>query len=184
MNLRRSPHEVAPDLIGAELTFDGVGGVIVECEAYEHDDPASHGFGNRRSTRNASMFLAGGHVYIYRSMGIHWCLNVVCGEPGVAGGVLLRALEPTHNLEAMAARRGVSDPRLLCSGPGRLCQALGITGAQDGLRIDEPPFALREREGPAEIVTGPRVGLSKAVDVPWRFGLAGSRFVSRPFRER
>src|SRR5439155_13381446 len=125
VNLRRNPVEVAQDLIGAELMFDGVGGVIVEAEAYDHEDPASHGFGNRRTARNASMFLAGGHAYVYRSMGIHWCLNVVCGEPGVAGGVLLRALEPRHNLEAMIARRGVPDVRLLCSGPGRLCQALG-----------------------------------------------------------
>ena len=184
MNLRRSPVEVAHDLLGAELTFDGVGGVIVECEAYDHADPASHGFGNRRTSRNGSMFLAGGHVYVYRSMGIHWCLNVVCGDPGVAGGVLLRALEPTHNLEAMIARRGMSDVRLLCSGPGRLCQALGITGAQDGLRIDEAPFALRDRRAPVEIITGPRIGLSKAVDVPWRFGVAGSRFLSRPFPGR
>jgi DNA-3-methyladenine glycosylase len=184
VNLRRSAHEVAPDLIGAELTFDGVGGVIVEVEAYDHEDPASHGFGNRRSDRNASMFLAGGHAYVYRSHGIHWCLNIVCGEPGFAAGVLLRALEPTHNIEAMAARRGLDDVRLLCSGPGRLCQALGITRAQDGLSIDEPPFSLRERSAPVEIVTGARIGLSRAADVPWRYGLAGSRFVSRPFRER
>ena len=184
MNLRRSPHEVAPDLIGAELTFNGVGGVIVEVEAYDHEDPASHGFANRRSARNASMFLAGGHAYVYRSHGIHWCLNVVCGEPGVAAGVLLRALEPTRDLEAMVARRHVHDVRLLCSGPGRLCQALGITGAQDGLRLDEPPFELHARSAPVEIVTGPRIGLSKAADLPWRYGLAGSRFVSRPFRER
>ena len=175
---------MAPDLIGVELTFDGVGGVIVEVEAYDHEDPASHGFGNRRSARNASMFLAGGHVYVYRSHGIHWCLNIVCGEPGLAAGVLLRALEPTHNLEAMAARRGVDDVRLLCSGPGRLCQALGITGAQDALRIDEPPFNLREGTAPVEIVTGRRIGVSKAAEAPWRYGLAGSRFVSRPFSER
>lgn len=184
MNLRRSAHEVAPDLIGAELTFDGVGGVIVEVEAYDHEDPASHGFGNRRSARNASMFLGGGHAYVYRSHGIHWCLNIVCGEPGVAAGVLLRALEPTHNVEAMIARRGLDDPRLLCSGPGRLCQALGITRAQDGLPIDEPPFGLRARTAPVEVVTGPRIGLSKAADVPWRYGLAGSRFLSRPFPRR
>jgi DNA-3-methyladenine glycosylase len=184
VNLRRSPHEVAPDLIGAELTFDGVGGVIVEAEAYDHEDPASHAYLNRRSARNASMFLGGGHLYVYRSMGIHWCVNIVCGEPGVASGVLLRALEPTRNIEAMIARRGLSDLRLLCSGPGRLCQALGITGAQDGLRVDEPPFALRDRTAPVEVVTGPRIGLSKAADVPWRFGLAGSPFVSRPFRVR
>jgi DNA-3-methyladenine glycosylase len=184
VNFRRSARDVAPDLIGAELTFEGVGGVIVEVEAYDHEDPASHGYGNRRSPRNASMFLAGGHAYVYRSHGIHWCLNIVCGEPGVAAGVLLRALEPTHNIEAMATRRGVDDVRLLCSGPGRLCQALDITGAQDGLRIDEAPFSLRDRVAPVEIVTGPRIGLSKAADVPWRYGLKGSRFLSRPFRER
>jgi DNA-3-methyladenine glycosylase len=184
VNLRRDPQDVAPDLIGAELTFDGVGGVIVEVEAYDHEDPASHGYANRRSARNASMFLAGGHAYVYRSHGIHWCLNIVCGEPGLAAGVLIRALEPTHNLEAMIARRCVEDPRLLCSGPGRLCQALGITRAQDGLRIDRAPFRLRARKAPVEIVTGPRIGLSKAEEVPWRFGLAGSRFVSRPFRGR
>lgn len=174
---------MAPDLIGAELTVDGVGGVIVEVEAYDHEDPASHGYRNRRSARNASMFLGAGHLYVYRSHGIHWCMNVVCGEPGVASGVLLRAIEPTHGLEVMGARRGVDDVRLLCSGPGRLCQALGVTRAQDGLRIDEPPFSLRDRTAPVEIVTGPRIGLSKAAEVPWRYGLAGSRFVSRPFRE-
>jgi DNA-3-methyladenine glycosylase len=184
VNLRRSAHDVAPDLIGAELTFDGVGGIIVEVEAYDHEDPASHSYGNRRSARNASMFLGGGYAYVYRSYGIHWCLNIVCGEPGVASAVLLRALEPTHNIEAMVARRGLDDVRLLCSGPGRLCQALGITRAQDGLRVDEAPFSLRDRAAPVEIVTGPRIGLSRAADVPWRYGLAGSRFLSRPFRGR
>jgi DNA-3-methyladenine glycosylase len=182
LNLRRSPHEVAPELIGALLLVDGVGGLIVEVEAYDHEDPAAHGFGNRRTDRNASMFLAGGHVYVYRSYGIHWCLNVVCDEPGVAGAVLVRALQPTHGLAAMAARRGVGDERLLCSGPGRLCQALGITRAHDGLRIDRRPFSLRRPRTPVEIVTGPRIGISKAADLPWRYGLAGSRFVSRPFR--
>jgi len=173
---------VAPELIGALLLVDGVGGLIVEVEAYDHEDPAAHGFGNRRTDRNASMFLAGGHVYVYRSYGIHWCLNVVCDEPGVAGAVLVRALQPTHGLAAMAARRGVGDERLLCSGPGRLCQALGITRAHDGLRIDRRPFSLRRPRTPVEIVTGPRIGISKAADLPWRYGLAGSRFVSRPFR--
>ena len=184
MNLRRNPLEVAPDLIGAELTFDGVGGVIVECEAYDHEDPASHAYLNRRSPRNASMFLGGGYIYVYRSMGIHWCMNIVCGEPGVAGAVLLRALEPTYGIDAMVARRGVSDTRLLSTGPGRLCQALEITGDQDGLRVDEPPFALHDRTAPVAIVTGPRIGISKAAEVPWRFGLAGSRFLSRPFSAR
>jgi DNA-3-methyladenine glycosylase len=126
LNLRRSPHEVAPELIGAQLLVDGVGGVIVEVEAYDHEDPAAHGFGNRRTERNASMFLPGGHIYVYRSYGIHWCMNIVCDEVGVAGAVLIRALQPTHGVDAMAARRGVADERLLCSGPGRLCQALGV----------------------------------------------------------
>ena len=181
MNLRRSPHEVAPELIGAELLVDGVGGVIVEVEAYDHEDPAGHGFGNRRTERNASMFLPGGHVYVYRSYGIHWCMNIVCDEPGVAGAVLIRALEPTHGLELMAARRGVTDERLLCSGPGRLCQALAVTREHDGLRIDRPPFSLRAARSPVEIAIGPRIGITKAAELPWRYGLAGSRFLSRPF---
>jgi DNA-3-methyladenine glycosylase len=184
VNLSRSPHEVAPELIGAELLVDGVGGVIVEVEAYDHEDPASHGFANRRTARNGSMFLAGGHAYVYRSHGIHWCLNVVCGGPDVASGVLLRALEPTAGVEEMRARRGVDDVRLLCSGPGRLCQALGVTSAQDGLRLDRKPFRLRGRKEPVDLVSGPRIGLSKAADKPWRYGLAGSRFVSRPFPSR
>ncbi|MBA3842385.1 MAG: DNA-3-methyladenine glycosylase [Actinobacteria bacterium] len=182
MNLRRSPHEVAPELIGAELLVDGVGGVIVEVEAYDQTDPAAHGFGNRRSVRNASMFLPGGHVYVYRSYGIHWCMNVVCDEAGVAGAVLIRAIEPTRGLDSMVERRGLSDPRLLCSGPGRLCQALGVTGEHDGLRIDRAPFSLRATRRPVEVVTGPRIGITKAVDLPWRYGLAGSRFLSRPLR--
>jgi DNA-3-methyladenine glycosylase len=182
MNLRRSPHEIAPELIGARLLVDGVGGVIVEVEAYDHEDPAGHGFGNRRTERNASMFLGGGHAYVYRSYGVHWCLNIVCGEVGVAGAVLIRALEPTHGLETMASRRGVGDIRLLCSGPGRLCQALAVTREHDGLRVDRPPFSLTARRRPVEIVTGTRIGITKAAERPWRYGLAGSRFVSRPFR--
>lgn len=181
IDLTRSPHDVAPELIGAELFVDGVGGVIVEVEAYDHEDPASHAFLNRRTARNASMFQAGGVVYVYRSYGIHWCLNIVCEEEGVAGAVLVRALEPTEGLEEMRARRGVADPRLLCSGPGRLCQALAVTREQDGLSVFEPPFELRARREPVEIVTGPRIGITKAADLPWRYGLAGSRFVSRRF---
>ena len=181
LNLRRSAHEVAPDLIGAQLTLDGVGGTIVEVEAYDHTDPAAHGFGNRQTPRNASMFLGGGHLYVYRSYGIHWCANIVCGLEGVSEAVLLRALEPILGLEEMRVRRGVADPRLLCSGPGRLCQALGITRDHDGLRVDEPPFALTPRTGDVEIVVGPRIGITKAVELPWRYGLAGSRFVSRAF---
>lgn len=182
LNLRRSPHEVAPELIGAVLLVDGVGGTIVEVEAYDHEDPAAHGFRNRRTKRNASMFLTGGHAYVYRSYGIHWCLNIVCGDEGVAGAVLVRALEPTHGVEEMVARRGVAELRLLCSGPGRLAQALGVTRAHDGLAIDRPPFELGPRTAPVELVTGPRIGITKAVDQRWRFGLAGSGFLSRPFR--
>jgi DNA-3-methyladenine glycosylase len=167
LNLRRSPHEVAPELIGAQLTVDGVGGIIVEVEAYDHEDPAGHGFRNRRTERNASMFLGGGHAYVYRSYGIHWCLNIVCEDEGVAGAVLLRALEPTLGVEEMAARRGVSELRLLCSGPGRLTQALAVTREHDGLRIDRPPFELLPRTATPEIVTGPRIGITKAVDFPW-----------------
>ena len=184
LNLRRSVHEVAPDLIGSELYVDGVGGVIVEVEAYDHGDPAAHGFGNRQTPRNASMFLAGGHVYVYRSYGIHWCMNIVCGEEGVAEAVLIRALQPTRGVWAMRERRGLREPRLLCSGPGRLCQALGVTREHDGLRLDKPPFQLVPRLGDVEIVTGPRIGITKAADRPWRYGLAGSRYVSRPFRDR
>ncbi len=182
LDLTRSPHAVAPDLIGAQLYVDGVGGVIVEVEAYDHEDPAAHGFGNRRTERNASMFLGGGYAYVYRSYGIHWCLNFVCGEEGVAGAVLIRALKPTRGVHEMRERRGLRDVRLLCAGPGRLCQALGVTRAHDGLRLDEPPFDLRPRAGDVEIVTGPRIGISKAIELPWRYGFAGSRYVSRPFR--
>jgi DNA-3-methyladenine glycosylase len=181
LDLTRSAHDVAPDLIGAELALDGVGGIIVEVEAYDHEDPAAHGFGNRRTERNASMFLEGSHVYVYRSYGIHWCLNIVCGVEGVAEAVLIRALQPTLEPEEMRVRRGVADPRLLCCGPGRLCQALGVTREHDGLRVDAPPFSLRERSEPVEIVTGPRIGITKAVEQPWRYGLAGSRYLSRRF---
>jgi DNA-3-methyladenine glycosylase len=174
-------HEVAPELIGAELYLDGVGGTIVEVEAYDHEDPAAHGFGNRRTARNASMFLPGGHAYVYRSYGIHWCLNIVCGEEGVASAVLIRALAPIRGLDEMRARRGVDAERLLAAGPGRLCQALGITREHDGLRIDRKPFALRARREAPEIVTGPRIGITKAAELPWRYGLAGSPFLSRRF---
>jgi DNA-3-methyladenine glycosylase len=173
-------HEVAPELVGAVLLFDGVGGVIVEVEAYDQDDPAAHGY-RGRTPRNASMFGPPGHAYVYRSYGIHWCLNLVCAEEGRPEAVLVRALEPIAGLEEMEARRGLSDPRLLCSGPGRLCQALGITGGHDGLPLDEPPFGLHARPGPVEIVTGRRIGITRAVEHPWRYGLAGSRYLSRRF---
>jgi DNA-3-methyladenine glycosylase len=179
---QRSVHAVAPELIGAELYVDGVGGTIVEVEAYDHEDPAAHGYGGRRTERNASMFLPGGHAYVYRSYGIHWCLNFVCQDEGVASAVLIRAVEPTQGLEAMRARRRMDEPRLLMSGPGRLCQALGVTRDHDGLPLDRAPFDLRPRRGEPELVVGPRIGITKAADRPWRYGLAGSRFLSRPFR--
>jgi len=174
----RSVHDVAPDLIGVTLLVDGIGGRIVEAEAYDHEDPASHGY-RGRTERNASMFGPPGHAYVYRSYGIHWCLNLVCEEEGVANAVLIRALEPTYGLDEMRRRRGVDDPRLLCSGPGKLCQALGVTREHDGLPLDRPPFELIARGETPEVAAGPRVGLTKAVDVPWRYGLAGSRFLSR-----
>jgi DNA-3-methyladenine glycosylase len=181
----RSVHEVAPELVGATLLFDGAGGTIVEVEAYDHEDPAAHGY-RGRTERNASMFGPPGRAYVYRSYGMHWCLNFVCEGEGVASAVLIRALEPEHGLDEMRRRRGVEEPRLLCSGPGRLCQALGITREHDGLRLDRPPFRLLERGGAGEIASGPRVGITRAADLPWRYGLAGSRYLSRriaPARE-
>jgi DNA-3-methyladenine glycosylase len=176
----RSVHEVAPDIIGATLLFNGVGGRIVEIEAYHHTDPAAHSF-HGPTARNAVMFGPAGYAYVYRSYGIHWCLNFVCEPKGSASAVLIRALEPTTGLAAMRRRRGLADVRLLCAGPGRLCQALGITRAHNGLALDAPPFALYAREGTADVLAGPRIGITKAVDLPWRYGLQGSRFVSKPF---
>jgi DNA-3-methyladenine glycosylase len=177
----RSVHDVAPSLIGVTLLVDGVGGPIVEVEAYDHEDPAAHGYGGR-TERNASMFGPPGHAYVYRSYGIHWCLNFVCEQEGSASAVLIRALEPHDGNEVMRARRGLDDPRLLCAGPGRLCQALGITREHDGLRLDRPPFELLSRGSEPEIAVGPRVGITKAAEQPWRYGLAGSRFLSRSIR--
>ncbi|WP_375427384.1 DNA-3-methyladenine glycosylase [uncultured Sphingomonas sp.] len=166
-------------LIGCGLLVDGVGGVIVETEAYEAGDPASHSFAGP-TARNRAMFGPGGHVYVYRIYGMHWCLNVVGGSaPGAA--VLVRALEPTSGLETMAARRRMKDPRRLCAGPGRSCEALDVTRAHDGLSLGAPPFTLLPRPAEPRIVVGPRIGITKATDRPWRFGLAGSRFLSRPF---
>jgi DNA-3-methyladenine glycosylase len=180
LNFGRSVHDVAPELVGAEFHVDGVGGVIVEVEAYDHEDPAAHGY-RGRTERNASMFGPPGHAYVYRSYGIHWCLNFVCEAEGIASAVLIRALEPLAGLDAMRARRGVESPRLLAAGPGRLCQALGLTGEHDGLPLDEPPFELRPRAGAVDLVTGARIGITKAAERPWRYGLAGSPFLSRPF---
>jgi len=171
--------EVAQDLVGATLLVNGVGGVIVETEAYAPDDPASHSF-RGPTPRNATMFGAPGHLYVYRSYGIHWCANVVCHDEGVGAAVLLRALEPTSGLEQMRARRGLDDALLLCSGPGRLTEALGITGQHDGFPLDRPPVQLLLPGAPVDIVAGPRVGISRAGDAPWRYCLSGSIFVSRP----
>jgi DNA-3-methyladenine glycosylase len=177
----RSVHAVAPDLIGATLLFKGVGGVIVEVEAYHHTDPAAHSY-RGRTERNAVMFGPPGHAYVYRSYGIHWCLNFVCEGEGTASAVLIRALEPLQGLPVMRRRRGLSDIRLLCSGPGRLCEALGVNRAHDGLALDSPPFELRARAEAVEIVAGPRIGITKAAEKPWRYGLPGSRFLSKPFK--
>ncbi len=177
----RSVHDVAPELIGATLTVGGVGGMIVEVEAYHHTDPAAHSY-NGRTQRNAVMFGPPGFAYVYRSYGIHWCLNFVCEVEGSASAVLIRALEPTAGLSLMRRRRGLSEPRALCSGPGKLGEALGITIKHNGLALDRAPFALRARADTPEIVTGPRIGISKAVEHPWRYGLKGSKFLSKPFK--
>ena len=151
-------------------------------EAYESEvDPAAHGF-RGRTPRNASMFGPPGHAYVYRSYGIHWCLNLVCEEEGRAAAVLIRALEPAYGVEEMRERRGIAELRLLCSGPGRLCQALAVTREHDGRPLDAPPFELRLPESPVEVVTGPRIGISVAAELPWRYAAAGSRYLSRPLR--
>lgn len=171
---------MAQALIGATLLVDGVGGVIVETEAYDREDPASHSYSGP-TERNRAMFGPPGRAYVYRSYGIHWCLNFVCREEGHGAGVLIRAIEPTQGLDTMRERRGLADEKLLCAGPGRVGQALGIVHAFNGHRLDHAPFEVLAREGKLDIVTGPRIGISKAAGVPWRFGLAGSRFLSRRF---
>jgi DNA-3-methyladenine glycosylase len=179
--VRGGVHEVAAGIVGWTLLVDGVGGRIVEVEAYAEDDPASHAFGGA-TARNASMFGPPGHLYVYRSYGIHWCANVVCERPGRAAGVLLRALEPTHGLERMRARRGVADERLLCAGPGRLTQALGVTGSDDGADLLRPPFELLPPTAPVVVERTTRIGISRAAEQPWRYVEAGSSWSSRPRR--
>ena len=177
----RSVHKVAPELIGATLLFNGTGGTIVEVEAYHHTDPAAHSY-TGRTERNAVMFGPPGYAYVYRSYGIHWCLNFVCEEDGSASAVLIRALAPTRGLAAMRRRRGLHDEHALCSGPGKLCEALGITRKQNGLALDRAPFELRARSERPEIVTGVRIGITKAAEKPWRYGLKDSPFLSKPFK--
>ena len=172
--------EVARRLIGVTLLVDGVGGRIVETEAYDQQDPASHTY-TGPSVRNAAMFGPPGHVYVYRSYGLHWCMNLVCREAGHGAGVLLRALEPTQGLEVMRARRGLQDPRLLCAGPGRLAQALGVDHGWNQRPVLPPTFALLWDGQPADVLVGPRIGISKAAETPWRFGERGSRYLSRGF---
>jgi DNA-3-methyladenine glycosylase len=174
-------HDVAPDLIGATLLVDGVGGTIVEVEAYHHTDPAAHSY-TGLTPRTAVMFGPPGFAYVYRSYGIHWCVNFVCEAEGSASAVLIRAIEPTAGIAAMQRRRGMKEPRALCSGPGKLCEALGVSIRHNGLPLDRPPFELRGRTAAPEIIVGPRIGITKAVEQPWRYGLKGSRYLSKPFR--
>lgn len=176
----RSVHDVAPDLIGATLLVDGVGGIIVELEAYHHTEPAAHSF-RGPTPRNLVMFGPPGFAYVYRSYGIHWCVNFVCEKTGSASAVLIRALQPTHGIAAMRRRRGLHDERSLCSGPGKLCEALKISIVHSGLPLDAPPIALYARREAPDIVTGVRIGISKAAELPWRYGLRGSKFLSKPF---
>ena len=178
----RSVHEVAPELIGATLLVGDVGGRIVEVEAYHHTEPAAHSF-RGQTARNAVMFGPPGYAYVYRSYGIHWCLNFVCEPKGSASAVLIRAVEPLQGLAKMRRRRGMTDERLLCSGPGRLAQALGVTRAHNGMALDRLPFELYGREEMPEIVAGVRIGITKAAELPWRYGLKGSKFLSKPFQD-
>ena len=174
-------HQVAYQLIGATFTVDGVGGIIVETEAYDQTDPASHTFVGK-TKRNAAMFGPPACAYVYRSYGIHWCLNFVCEKEGHGAGVLIRAIEPIVGLQTMERRRGTNDVRLLCSGPGKLGQALAILNEFNGKPLNKYPFELIAAQKPVDVICGSRIGISKAIDLPWRFGLAGSPFLSRPFR--
>lgn len=174
----RPAPEVSRDLIGASLLFGMVGGLIVEVEAYDAADPASHSFAGP-TPRNRVMFGPPGHAYVYKIYGIHYCLNFVC-QPGSA--VLIRALEPTAGLDLMRERRGAMPARNLCSGPGKLAQALGIDLEHNGLPLDCPPFTLEPSASGHDVAVGPRIGITKAVDTPWRFVKAGSRFLSKPLR--
>ena len=174
---RRDAIAVAQDLIGASLLFQGIGGTIVETEAYTFDDPASHSFSGV-SERNKSMFGPAGRAYVYRSYGVHWCFNVVCS---VGSAVLIRALEPNLGIDVMRDRRKLFSTRLLCSGPGRLCQALGISREQDGLLLTKAPFSIKYSKTIAQVLVGQRIGISKATGELRRFGLKDSPFLSKKF---
>ena len=177
----RSVHQVARELIGCRLFFAGVGGTIVETESYERDDPACHAYVGL-TDRTEVLFGPPGRAYVYLSYGIHSLLNAVCEPEGEAAAVLIRALEPSAGLEAMRERRGERPDHELCSGPGKLTEALGVGLEQNDTELDRDPFLLLPPPGrvPA-VVTGPRIGITKAVERPWRFCAAGSRFVSRPW---
>jgi DNA-3-methyladenine glycosylase len=178
--LNREAAVVAPELLGAKFLVDGVGGLIVEVEAYHPEDPASHSF-RGPTPRNGAMFAGPPRVYVYRSYGIHWCINFVCEQEGSASAVLIRALQPTHGIAVMRRRRRLQDERVLCSGPGKLTEALAITIAHSGLPLDRPPIALHARTGRPDVVAGVRIGITKAIELPWRYGLKGSKFLSKPF---
>jgi DNA-3-methyladenine glycosylase len=180
----RSVHDVARDLIGCELLFDGVGGVIVECESYERDDPACHAHAGLTG-RTEPLFGRPGRAYVYLSYGVHSCLNFVCEPEGTAAAVLIRALEPHWGIEEMSGRRGRDRMRELCSGPGKLTEALGIGLEMDRAPLTEPPFELRDRDHgwrEVAVATGPRIGITRAAELPWRFCAAGSEYLSRPLR--
>ena len=175
----RPPEVVAEDIIGCEISYGGCGGIVVEAEAYGQRDPASHSF-RGETPRCRSMFGPPGTVYVYLTYGIHWCLNLVTEAEGTGAAVLIRAIEPSHGLEAMRERRGVADDRLLCAGPGRLTQALGITGDLDGLPLGDAGLHVGRRRAMPDVARVPRIGISQATDLPWRMVARESRFLSRP----
>jgi DNA-3-methyladenine glycosylase len=178
--MKGAPH-VARRLIGTTLLISGVGGVIVETEAYDEGEEASHAF-RGLTPRTKVLFGPPGRAYVYLSYGLHWCLNFVCREDGHGAGVLIRALEPTVGLSTMRMRRGEMEASRLCAGPGRLCRALDVTDALNGRRIDQMPFRLLSPDSRPTVVVGTRIGITKAVAKLWRFGLKGSPALSRPFR--
>jgi DNA-3-methyladenine glycosylase len=177
----RSVHEVAPELVGATLLVNGVGGIITEIEAYHHTEPAAHSY-RGPTPRNMVMFGPPGFLYVYRSYGIHWCMNFVCEKEGSASAILIRALEPTHGIAAMRRRRMLHEERSLCSGPGKLCSAMAVTDKHNGMALDAAPIVVHARTEVPEIATGIRIGITKAVELPWRYGIRESRFLSKPFQ--